>query len=44
MGKKTPHKWRKYRSLPWLVCRCCGLVWLNNDVSRRAAKAGCEKE
>jgi hypothetical protein len=41
---KTPHKWRKYRAIPWLVCRCCGLVWLNNRVTRLAVRAGCEKE
>ena len=41
---KTPHRWTGYRGIPWVVCTCCGLVLLNNEVSHRAAKQGCEKE
>lgn len=40
----TPHIPKKVRQLPWPYCRCCGLLYLNNDVTRRAIRAGCEKE
>jgi hypothetical protein len=33
----------KLRGLPWLVCKCCGLVYLRNEATARAIRAGCEK-
>jgi hypothetical protein len=31
----------KLKRLPWLVCACCGLIYLKNEVSRRAASSAC---
>ena len=35
----TPRK--ILRRIPWLVCSRCGLVYLNNEATRRAIRAGC---
>lgn len=40
----TSHVWHKYKAIPWVVCRACGLVALNNNRTRRAVRRGCEKE
>jgi hypothetical protein len=39
----TPHQWKKYRNIQWLVCKCCGLVYLRNALTERAVREGCEK-
>lgn len=36
------HRWGRYRALPWPVCMLCGLVWLRNAVSNRAARGPCK--
>ena len=38
-----PHNPRKYKQIPWAVCRYCGIVYLRNDVTRKAIKRGCWK-
>jgi hypothetical protein len=46
---KTPHvaghtfDGESLRRIPWVVCRCCGLVYLRNERTAKAIKAGCEK-
>lgn len=40
---RTPHNPGKLRGLPWLVCKCCGLVYLRNEATRKAISAGCDK-
>lgn len=40
--KHEPHVPSKLKCIPWLVCRCCGLVYLNNEATRKAIKKGCE--
>jgi hypothetical protein len=37
-----PHRPVKWRPIPWMVCKLCGLVYLNNDLSRRAIRLGCD--
>lgn len=32
---------KKYRSIPWLVCKWCGLMYLRNEPTRKAIKLGC---
>jgi hypothetical protein len=39
----SPHVWFKYRALPWLVCKFCGLVRLRNESTERAVRRGCEQ-
>ena len=41
--KKTPHEPKKLGRLPWPVCSACGLVYLRNERTREAVRAGCEK-
>lgn len=36
-----PHQTHKYKRIPWLVCRKCGLVFLNNEPTKIAIKLGC---
>ena len=40
---RVPHETKRIKGLPWLVCRYCGLVYLRNDLTRRAISAGCER-
>lgn len=40
---KAPHSPEKLRGLAWLVCKCCGLVYLKNEATRKAIAAGCDK-
>lgn len=41
---KRPHSMAKFRwRFPWVVCKHCGLVGLNNDATRKAIKEGCWK-
>lgn len=39
---KAPHSWIKLKGLAWPVCKCCGLIWLKNDLTAQAVRAGCE--
>jgi hypothetical protein len=39
----TPHVTKKLRGLPWVFCRFCGLVYLNNEPTREAIRRGCDK-
>jgi hypothetical protein len=41
--KKTPHITIKMKNIPWSVCKCCGLVYLRNEATKAAIRAGCEK-
>jgi hypothetical protein len=34
----------KLRSIPWLVCRKCGLVYLKNPFTAWCVKHGCNSE
>ncbi len=38
------HRWHKFRRCPWLICRCCGLMYLRNDATERAVRRGCDAE
>ena len=39
----TPHTPERPKYLSrWFVCMRCGLVYLNNDISRAAIKYGCD--
>lgn len=35
------HKPISLKNTPWLYCRYCGLVYLNNDITRWSIKMGC---
>lgn len=37
-----PHKWRRYRFLPWEVCSRCGLIALRNEPTEKAIRLGCD--
>jgi hypothetical protein len=40
-----PHQFVKlYKSIPWLVCKSCGMVLLRNDFTRWCNKMGCLNE
>lgn len=39
----TPHVTHKLRFISWVVCRFCGLVYLNNPLTTAAIRKGCEK-
>jgi hypothetical protein len=43
-GKAQGHRWSKLRCIPWLYCPRCGLVWLRNQASERAARGHCEAD
>ena len=36
-----PHNPVKLGKLPWLYCIKCGLIYLNNDISKWAIAKGC---
>lgn len=38
------HQWVKWKSIPWLVCKRCGLVWLKNLATSLAVRKGCDCE
>ena len=40
--KWEPHKPRKLKCIPWMVCSVCGLVYLNNERTNRAIQKGHE--
>jgi ribosomal protein S27AE len=42
--RKGVHNWYTIKGFrfPWPVCSNCGLVFLKNDRTRKAAKAACE--
>jgi hypothetical protein len=40
--RHVPHVPHKIKYIPWMYCRCCGLVYLNNEATRKAIKKGCE--
>lgn len=44
--RRAPHAWHTIKGFrfPWPVCAHCGLVWLKNEASRKAAKQLCEWE
>lgn len=35
------HSPTKMKSIPWLVCKYCGLVYLKNELTSWAIKMGC---
>lgn len=37
------HSWYHVKGFrfPWPICSRCGLIWLKNEISRRAAKGPC---
>jgi hypothetical protein len=39
-----PHAWYHVKGFrfPWPICAKCGLIWLKNEISRKAAKGRCE--
>ena len=37
-----PHRPKKIKSISWMVCSVCGLVYLNNDATHKAIKKGHE--
>lgn len=39
--RKKAHEAIKYRLIPWLVCRFCGLVYLRNEATTRAIRCPC---
>ena len=39
-----PHSPIKVKSIPWLYCRYCGLVYLNNKITRWCIKMGCNSD
>lgn len=39
--KKEEHSWYKPKRMPWSVCRYCGLVSLNNQLTRWSIDKGC---
>ncbi len=39
--KYEAHNWKKPKRLPWSVCVHCGLVSLNNPLTRWATDKGC---
>lgn len=41
--KKESHSPKKMKNIPWLVCRYCGLLYLKNDITRKAIKEGCRE-
>ena len=36
-----PHQFYKPKRLPWMICRCCGLVTLSNPLTEWSIKKGC---
>ena len=46
MGRKRtgPHNWYHVKGFrfPWPICSKCGLIWLKNLASNKAAKAPCQ--
>lgn len=41
-----PYKYEKHepvkrRWAPWVMCKWCGLIYLNNDFTRWCVKMGC---
>lgn len=36
-----PHRFIKYKVLPWPICVHCGLIYLKNDFTDWAVKHGC---
>lgn len=42
--EKLGHVWRKWRAIPWEVCRRCGLVALRNEATERRIRAGCDAD
>lgn len=43
-AEKKGHSWKKLGRLPWQWCPRCGLVWLRNEATMRAIRAGCEAD
>ena len=39
-----PHSATKIKQLPWLICKKCGLVYLNNRLTKWCIKMGCNNE
>ena len=39
--KMVPHQWKTSKNLPKPYCNRCGLLDLNNDLSRWAISKGC---
>jgi hypothetical protein len=44
MRSAGPHTPRNYKRLAWPVCSRCGLVYLKNEVTAKAARAVCVTE
>ena len=39
-----PHSPIKMSKLPWVYCKYCGLIYLNNPITNWAIKMGCNNE
>jgi len=42
--KFEPHNPKKIKSISWQVCSKCGLVYLNNSLTRWAIDKGCNND
>jgi hypothetical protein len=42
-AKRPPHVTRKFKAIPWLVCRFCGLVFLRNALTEHHIRLGCDR-
>lgn len=40
--KYQKHSPQKVKFIPWLMCKSCGLIYLNNRPTRKAVKLGCD--
>ena len=38
------HSPQKLKGLPWLYCKFCGLMYLNNSITKWCIKMGCSHE
>ncbi len=38
---RGPHQMTKFKRLPWLYCRKCGLIALKNAASHQAVRKDC---
>lgn len=39
-----PHTPIKLKGTPWLYCKYCGLLYLNNKITKWCIKVGCNHE
>ena len=43
-GEHRPVRFPAKCHIPWSYCIRCGLMYLNNDVSRKAVRAACSSD